>query len=242
MHQGSALHTSRFYILPLSRGPFHSLLGMVWTGWLWAFVSGLAFLIVGRRFRYDCRNRPAEWLAVALAIVLFESAYPAFRTASPGAMTGETAWIEPSAAPDSEYALGNFRDRGYLRSSDPLMYHLWWRKAGESWAELSWIALRLTAAAAMIAIAVWCLRDKLSPGWVAVLMIVIAVLVTLGPMHWPRRRRPKSLLLRRILPINRAPARNPGPGRGSLLISTHALGRLLDPGAGARDACDAGGT
>ena len=49
MHQGSALHTSRFYILPLSRGPFHSLLGMVWTGWLWAFVSGLAFLIVGRR-------------------------------------------------------------------------------------------------------------------------------------------------------------------------------------------------
>ena len=85
--------------------------------------------------------------------------------------------------PTLSYALGNFRDRGYLRSSDPLMYHLWWRKTGESWAELWWIALRLTAAAAMIAIAVWCLRDKLSPGWVAVLMIVIAVLVTLGPMR-----------------------------------------------------------
>jgi hypothetical protein len=183
MHQASALRTGRFYILPLSRGGFESLLGMVWTGWLWAFVIGLAFLIVGRRFRYDCRNRPAEWLAVALAMVLFESAYPAFRMDRPGAMTGETAWIEPSAAPDSEYAIGNFRDRGYLLSSSPLMYDLWWRKPGETWAEVSSIALRLTAAAAMIAIAVWCLRAKLSPGWVAVLGIMIAVLVMLGPIR-----------------------------------------------------------
>ena len=58
MHQGSALRTFRFYILPLSRGPFQSILGMTWTGWLWAFAVGVAFLIIGRRFRYDCRSAP----------------------------------------------------------------------------------------------------------------------------------------------------------------------------------------
>ncbi len=91
MHQGSALSTGVFYILPLSRGPFQSILGTSWIGWLWAFSVGLAFLVVGRRFRYDCRNRPAEWLALALAILLFESVYPSFRTGRAGSMTGETA-------------------------------------------------------------------------------------------------------------------------------------------------------
>ena len=52
--------------------------GKVWIGWLWAGVTGLAFLIVARRFRYDCRDHPAEWLAIAIAVVLFESVYPGF--------------------------------------------------------------------------------------------------------------------------------------------------------------------
>jgi hypothetical protein len=78
MHE-KALFTvgSWHYFLPavLSSATFRSLLGTAWIRWLWAYVVGLAFLIVGRRFRYDCRKRPAEWLAVALAIVLFESVY-----------------------------------------------------------------------------------------------------------------------------------------------------------------------
>jgi hypothetical protein len=183
MHRGSALRFGQFYSLPLSRGGFNSLLGTVWIAWLWASVIGLAFLIVGRRFRYDCRNRPAEWLAVALAIVLFESVYPAFRTERAGAMTGETAWIEPSAPSDSRYAIGNFRDRTHLLPGSPLTYDLWWPKPGESRTELLWIALQMTAAALLIAIAGWCLRARLSPGWVAVLAIVITVLVALGPIR-----------------------------------------------------------
>jgi hypothetical protein len=183
MHQASALRTGPHYILPLSRGGFHSLLGMAWIGWLWAFAVGLAFLIVGRRFRYDCRNRSAEWLAVALAIVLFESAYPAFRTERAGSMTGEAVWIEPSADSGSEHAVGNFRDSGYLGPESPFVYSLWWPKPGESWEELASVAIRLTAAAAMIAIIVWRFRARMSAGWVTLLLIVIAVLITLGPIR-----------------------------------------------------------
>jgi hypothetical protein len=183
MHQGSALRTGQFYILPLSRGGFHSLLGMVWSGWLWAFVIGLAFLIVARRFRYDCRNRPAEWLAVALAIVLFESVFPAFRTERVGSMTGEAVWIEASADSESEYAVENSRDRPHLAPERKVMYDLWWPKPGESWVELSWVAIRLAAAAVMIAMIVWRFRARLSPGWITVLLIVMAVLIALGPIR-----------------------------------------------------------
>ncbi len=183
MHQGSALRASDFYILPMSSGGFRSLLGSVWAGWLWAAVIGLAFLIVGRRFRYDCRDRVAEWLAVALAIVLFESVYPAFRTARASAMTGETAWIEPSAAPDSQYAVDNFRNRAYLPRAAPLMYELWWPQPGESLADLASTVLRLTLAAVIVAVFTWRFRAKLSRGLAVVLLIVIAVLFTLGPMR-----------------------------------------------------------
>ncbi len=183
MHRSSALPGSRFYILPLSRGGFHSLLGTVWTGWLWAFVVGLAILVLGRRFRYDCRNRPAEWLAVALAIVLFESAYPAFRTGQVGSMSGEIVRIEPSASPDSEYAIDNFRNRAHLPPESPLTYDLWWPRAGEEWTDLCWVALRFTAAAAIVGIIGWFLRGKVNPGWLSVVAIVIACLVMLGPIR-----------------------------------------------------------
>ena len=112
----------------------------MWLGWLWAYVVGLAFLIVGRRFRYDGRNRPAEWLAIALAVVLFESAYPAFRSGRGLSMIGETAWIEPSASPDSAYAIDNFLKRAYVPPDSPLFYSLWWPRSGEDFADLCWSA------------------------------------------------------------------------------------------------------
>ena len=225
MHQGSALRTGQFYICRSRAARFHSLLGTAWIGWLWAFVTGLAFLIVGRRFRYDCRNRPAEWLAVALAIVLFESVYPAFRT-------------NRSRSDDR----GNRLDRAgccirlrYARNISiretcvkcPLLTTLWWPQTGESWAEHWWIALRLTAAAAMIAIAGWRLRGRAEPG--------------LGrrPRDCDRgsghaRTDPagrgnvdRSLFVRAEPALSTAaPARNPGAGRGWPLISTRAPGAV----------------
>jgi hypothetical protein len=169
MHQGSALRTGHFYILRLSRGGFHSLLGTAWAGWLWACVIGLAFLILGRRFRYDCRSRVAEWLAVALAVVLFESVYPAFRMKQVASMTGETVWFEGSAETSS--------------GSGTPAYKLWWPRERETWEERWWVALRLTAAAALVGISAWRLRGKLSPGAAAIAGVVIAVLFALGPMR-----------------------------------------------------------
>jgi hypothetical protein len=169
MHQGSALRMGCFYILPMSRGGFDSLLGTAWAGWLWAFVTGLAFLIVGRRFRYDCRSRVAEWLAVALAILLFESVYPAFRALQVGAMTGETVWFEASGATSS--------------ASETLAFQLWRPRDGETWEERWWVALRLTIMAAVVGMAAWCFRGKLGPGPAAVAGVAIAVLFALGPMR-----------------------------------------------------------
>jgi len=187
MHQASAFARRPVdYIVPVTQKSstllnrqfrilsFQSLLGTVWAGWLWAFVIGLVFLILGRRFRYDCRKRWAEWLAVAFAIVLFESVYPAF--------------------------------------------------TGESWAEQWWIAARLAAAAALIAIAGWHFRAKLSPGWVAVLVSVIAVLVTLGPIRLAEATSTdvsSSAPHPVYLP---SAARNPGAGRGWPLFDARAWG------------------
>ncbi len=168
MHQGSDLCAGEFYILPLSRGNFHSLLGTSWALWLWACVIGLAFLVVGRRFRYDCRQRVADWLLVALAIVLFESAYPAFRTKQVGSMAGESVWFEAPGATSSPSAT--------------FAYELWWPRDGETWQERSWVALRLTAAG-LIGIVAWWRWGKLSPGYSAMAGVGIAVLFALGPMR-----------------------------------------------------------
>lgn len=143
MHQGSAFRAGLHYRLPLSRGGFQSLLGSVWVGWLWAFVVGLALLAVARRFRYDCRGHAAEWLAVGLAIVLFESVYPAFRPDRVTAMTGETVLIEPSVDPESPYAVDNFGSPKGMAGSPgggSLAFALWWPKRGEIWPDLAWPA------------------------------------------------------------------------------------------------------
>ena len=106
---------------------------------------------------------------VALAIVLFESAYPAFRTKQVGSMTGESVWFESPGATSS-------RD-------GTLAYDLWWPREGETWEERCWVALRFTAAAAVVAITAWRLRAKLSPGCLAVAGVAIAVLLALGPIR-----------------------------------------------------------
>jgi hypothetical protein len=169
MHQGSALRASGYYVLPLSRGAFFSLLGTVWIGWLWAFITGLAFLALGRRVRYESRDRHADWLSVALAIVLFESAYPAFRPERVGSMTGEIVCFE---APASVAATGK-----------AVAYHLWWPQDRETWEELCAGTLRMTAAAVFVAVACWRLWSKLNAGWVAVMIVAAAVLLALGPIR-----------------------------------------------------------
>ncbi len=191
MHQGSALRTGRAYILRNLVGVFQSLLGTAWAGWLWACVTGLAFLIVGRRFRYDCRNRVAEWLAVALAIVLIESVYPAFRTKQVGSMTGETVW---SLAPAAN-----------MWPSHTVAYELWWPRDGGTWEDRWSVAMRLMTAA-LVGIAAWWFRGKLSPGWTAAAVVALAVLFALGPM---RLAEATSIEVSSSAPN---PAYQPGPG------------------------------
>jgi hypothetical protein len=169
------------YSLPLWYGGHRSVLGLLWLRWLWAYVVGLAFLVIGRRFRYDCRKRPAEWLAVALAIVLFESIYPAFRT---GVVLSawETVWIEPNQEFNWAYA-AYLRTWGYPKPDRPFALDLWWLVFDQSRQELAWMALPLTVLAGTTAIIAWRLRVKLSPGWVAVMLVVVAVLIAFGPIR-----------------------------------------------------------
>jgi hypothetical protein len=169
------------YRLPFWYGDHRSVLGLAWLRWLWACVVGLAFLVVGRRFRYDCRKRPADWLVVALAIVLFESVYPAFRTGL-GLSAGATVWIKPNQEFGWAYA-AYLRTWGYPKPDRPFALDLWWPVFGESWQELAWIALPLTVAAVATAILAWRLRAKLRPGWVAVMLVVVAALIALGPIR-----------------------------------------------------------
>ena len=53
------------YSLPLWYGGHRSVLGLPWLRWLWAYVVGLAFLVVGRRSDTTGRKRRAKWLVVA---------------------------------------------------------------------------------------------------------------------------------------------------------------------------------
>ena len=98
-------------------------------------------------------------------------------------MIGETAWIEPSASPDSAYAIDNFLKRAYVPPDSPLFYSLWWPRSGEDFADLCWTALRFTAAAVIVGSIGWCLRRRLNAGWLAIVAIVIACMVTLGPIR-----------------------------------------------------------
>jgi hypothetical protein len=182
MQENSLLAVSEWnYSLPLWYGGHRSVLGLRCLRWLWACVVGLACLVVGRRFRYNCRKRPAAWLIVALAIVLFESVYRAFRTGHV-LSAGETVWIEPNQEFQWAYA-AYLRTWGYPKPDSPFALDLWWPVYGESWQQLAWIALPLTVLAVTTAMLAWRLRAKLSPGWVAVMLVVVAVLIALGPIR-----------------------------------------------------------
>ncbi len=78
--------------------------------------------------------------------------------------------------------MGNFLNPQGFPPERTLAFEVWWPRRGEDWAELCWDALRLTAAA-MIAFAGWCVRSRLSRGWVTVLVIATVVLLTLGPIR-----------------------------------------------------------
>ena len=84
LHQNSAFRARGYYLLPAGMERFQSLLGLPAVGWLWAMVVGLVFLVVGRCFRRGGRIRPSEWLSVSLAILLVDSAIPAYMPAGDG--------------------------------------------------------------------------------------------------------------------------------------------------------------
>jgi len=165
LHQSSAFGRGRVYILPSGTGVFQSLLGNAAIGWVWTLAFGLTVVIVARRFRYGGHLRPVEWLTVSLAIVLFVSTVPGFRPDHTGSTDGELVWVDWS---------GN---------GAPTAFHLWTPHPTESWQALTAFSLRLTAAAMLIGIAGWVLRTKTSRGWVAVLVVGVAMLVALGPIR-----------------------------------------------------------
>ena len=163
MHQASALRIELYYDLPFVTGKFQSLLGTAWIGWLWASVSGLAFLIVARPFRGGRCNRPADWLAVALAIVLFESFYQH----STGMRTyyyGEIAqgYDRRSPRSRSEFEVQCLLDDHLFptnRASDyPVTFEVRWI-GHEPWENRWLIAVApITAAVVVCGVAAWCLR------------------------------------------------------------------------------------
>jgi hypothetical protein len=165
LQQNSAFGHGEVYILPSGTAAFRSSLGRLEVAWFWAFVVGLTFLVVARRFRHGGAIRSAEWLAVSLTIVLLDSAFPAFRPDRVTSTDGEIVWVD------------------WFGNSPPVAFNLWTPHTADSREYLTGVSLRLTAAAALIATAAWVLRPKISRGWVAVLVIAIAILFTLGPIR-----------------------------------------------------------
>jgi hypothetical protein len=185
MHQISPLRIEQHDDLLLWRRNFESLLGTVWIGWLWALLTGLAFLVVSCPLRYGSRDRPAEWLAVVLAIVLFESIYPPLRMKLPGQIHARFDWATKSDQVqfDAQYLFEGRLYPANLASDRPLTFELWWSQQDENWEKLWWTALPMIVAAAIVGITAWCLRARISSRWLNFVVTVIAVLIALGPMQ-----------------------------------------------------------
>jgi hypothetical protein len=126
---------------------------------------GLAVLVVGRCFQYARPIFPAEWLTVALTAVLVDSAFPAFRPNHVASMDEEVVWVY------------------WLSNGPPVAFYLWTPHTAECRDYLAGVSFQLIMAATLIATAGLVLRRKISRGWVAVLLIAIAILVTLGPIR-----------------------------------------------------------
>ena len=208
VHRSSVIGPSEFYILPSGRGPFHSLMDLYIVGggsgpspvdWL------LRPSAAGSVTEAGCT--PQEWLALSLAIVLVNSAFPAFRPERAGSMGQEIVWVDWSG------------------DGKPVGFYLWKPERSNASSALAAIAIRMTAAATLIAAAAWMLRTKIRGGWAVVPLIAIALFVTLGPMRPGRSNFIGSDQLQG-LSRHGAPARLTqfGRGRGSPSTSTLAPG------------------
>jgi hypothetical protein len=164
LHQSSAFRHGRVYILPSGTGEFRSLLGTAVIGWVWALTCGLAFVIVARRFRFGSHVRPAEWLAVSLAIALLVS-YDPGQTNQQESMDGEVVWVD------------------WAGFGSPVLYDLWTARPTETWRSLAPFAFRMNAAALLIGLGGWLLRKRISSGSLTVLLIAVALLAALGPIR-----------------------------------------------------------
>jgi hypothetical protein len=163
--RGAAVGRGAVYILPSGTAAFHPLLGRTEILWLCSVIVGLSFAAVAKRLRFGDPMRSAEWLAVSLAIMLVDFAFPAFRPERAASREEELVFVD------------------WFGDGVPLAYHLWTPARGESIEMLAAIAIQTSIAAAVVGVAAWVLREKLSHGSIAVLVIVIAILFTLGPIR-----------------------------------------------------------
>jgi hypothetical protein len=108
---------------------------------------------------------PAEWLTVVLTAVLLDSAFPAFRPNHVASMDEEVVWVHWSS------------------NGAPVAFYLWTPHTAERRDYLAGVSLQLITASTLIATGGLVLRRKISRGWIAVLVIAIAIFVTLGPIR-----------------------------------------------------------
>ena len=165
LHQNSGFRHDVRYSFTTGASSFRSLLGGQVTGWLWALVVGVAFLIVGRRFRYGGRIRPAEWLAVVVAIVLLDSAIWGYRPESFG-------------RPDPDFVSVE-----YPLPGSTAVFRLFPRYSGESRTYSALVVNALTVAAALVGAAGMCWRKRACPGARALYAVAFAALVVVGPIR-----------------------------------------------------------
>jgi hypothetical protein len=185
MYQRSALCVSQDHDLPLSTETLPSFLGAHWYGWLWAFVTGVAFLIVVRPFRFDCGKRPAEWLAVALTLVLLESVY--YKPVGTSRSLSVVMDFE-RRAPRGVYTVNVLLDgRSYpttLTYDFPLTFEFKLPQRAHAWKSIWWVSPPTLTAAAVVYALVWSrIRTRASAGWKTFFAVTIAVLAVLGPMR-----------------------------------------------------------
>ncbi len=165
LHQNSAFRHRVYYYFTIADS-FRSALGSSLIGGFWALVVGLVFVIVARCFRYRSRVRPAEWLAVLLAILLAESAVAAMLQVGQGGS-------------HAVFVRANSRYAG-----TPLLYRLTPHDTDVFRARSKAFSGEATAAWIIVALIGCRLRKRMGPGPFAILLIALASLFLLGPVRW----------------------------------------------------------